>query len=134
MTQAALSDDQLLKRLSQSQTMYILDGYDPSYTFLKSTWNKVCTDGLGTTPKDLILLSTLMFEDVVPVKDVDSTIEACNVLTERGYCIRDISKYQPCEEKCGHAIVTKELFDHAKRQWTFLPKKWSMKCSECSKN
>ena len=128
---SAVSDEKLLQCLATSQKIYVLDGYDISYRFLHETWNKICKDAFGNDPKELILLETLKFETKVPLDKVTELIEVCDTLTKRGYCIRDISKYQPCDTQCGKAIVTKELYDHAKSKWTFLPSKWSSKCSMC---
>ena len=122
--------NECLATLSRIQTVYILDGYDPTYTFLNQTWN-ICSTNFKTTPKRLVLLETLVFEEKVSSDDVSSYIDACNTLTQLGFCVRDISKFQPCSEKCGKAIVTKELYDHAKQKWTFLPNVWRPVCSAC---
>lgn len=131
MTSASYFIDQLLEKLAKTQTIYILDDYDPSYDFLRTTWKHFATR-FNTTPQKIILLETMVFEDRVPRECVDELIEVCNRLTEEGYCVRDISKYQPCETKCGNAIVTRELYNHAKNKWKFLPEKWSRKCSVCT--
>jgi len=101
-----------------------LDEYCQDYPHLRSNWRKVC-DMSKTTPKTIVLVSEIVFDDKHVV-----TRKLCEFMTRNGYCVRRTSEYMACPI-CGHAIPNRELWVEFGKHKLTVPKVWSNKCSGC---
>lgn len=123
---------EILQILTSIETKYILNTYDPQYTFLIENWNAMCTRLFNNKPHLLILVDKLPI-DVEDEKEKERLEVNFNLLVERGYCIRRTSEFMPCTHHCGFAVITKPFYDTMKSTWSgFLPRQWKDTCSKCS--
>ncbi len=127
-----ISSNELLDRLSKEQIIFILNGYDPTYSFLTNNWEKIC-DHYGTKRQSLIICE-FAYVDLTDSKESTEMVLLCDELTKRGYCIRRLCEFEPCAGSCGVGIVSENYFNKTGNVWKFLPSQWSKFCSHCLKN
>ncbi len=123
------SSEQIIETLVSQQPILLLEGYDPSYKFLIDNWNHICKY-YKTIPQKLILLN-FAYVDVVEPEISTLMVKGIDTLSKRGYCIRRMIEFQECADKCGRAVVSKQMFGDMRLLWKFLPHAWNARCSAC---
>lgn len=112
---------------------HTLDGYADEYAHFQQNWKLMC-DMLKCKPEQILLVS-----EIEPYESEDqekSFIQkGCDVLTQKGFCVRRVTEFQPCRENCGVAIPTlalhQKLHAHPMIQ-NRIPAVWKDTCDSCS--
>jgi hypothetical protein len=104
---------------------YKIKQYSKDYPTLASNWNVIC-DKLKTTPKDIILLKKIVFEN----REYTLLNTICELLTRKGYCVRREGEFSSCF-KCEGAIPCIEIWQNMKNRGLKVPNTWSSICRNC---
>lgn len=99
--------------------------YSADYAYLNDNWT-VVTNKIGVSKKFIILVDLICYDE-----DHRLLHTICEELTKKGYVIRRKGEFIKCN-KCGSALMSKDIWEYANGLKLRVPQVWSDKCSNCS--
>lgn len=116
--------EEVINEACPNWLVYYFNAYSYDYPILTNNWKLVC-EKMNTTPKHIILVEDIDFQDPPTLKD-----KLCDFMTSVGYCVRRSGEFVPCTV-CQKAIPCKEIWLNLKSRGIQVPEEWSDKCLSC---